>query len=92
MLIAVDKANDGKYKYVATFSNGKRVKFGAFGMSDYTIHKDKDRRNLYRLRHKKDLDTRDPMRAGYLSYYLLWGDSTDLKQNIKDYNKRFFNK
>jgi len=29
------------------------------------------------------------MKPGYLSWYLLWGDSTSLQQNIKDYKKKF---
>lgn len=76
-------------KYTALFNDGTKTHFGAEGMSDYTIHKDKERRERYRARHKKDLDTNDPKRAGYLSYYLLWGDSTDLGTNIKNYIRRF---
>jgi len=29
------------------------------------------------------------MSPGYLSYYLLWGDSTDLQTNVRAYRKRF---
>jgi len=58
-------------------------------MSDYTIHKDKDRRKRYRNRHKKDLDTKDFKRAGFLSWYVLWGDSSDLDTAIKDYKNKF---
>jgi len=72
-----------------TEGDKKKVHFGATGMDDYTITKDKEQRDRYRKRHKKDLDTKDPTRAGYLSYYLLWGDSTSLQQNIKDYKKKF---
>jgi hypothetical protein len=36
------------------------------------------------------LDTDDPYRAGYLSYYILWGDSTSIDTNIRAYNRRFF--
>ena len=87
-------ASDSKTKkYTATFmlSSGKekKVSFGAKGYDDYTIKKDKEQRDRYRKRHAKDLKTGDPMRAGYLSYYLLWGDSTSLKQNIKNYKQRF---
>lgn len=70
-------------------SKKKKVHFGSAGMDDYTITKDKEQRDRYRARHKKDLDTKDPTRAGYLSRYLLWGDSTSLQQNIKDYKKKF---
>ena len=67
----------------------KKVHFGSKGMDDYNITKDKEQRDRYRTRHKKDLETKDPTRAGYLSYYLLWGDSTSLQENITDYKKRF---
>jgi hypothetical protein len=80
-------------KLMATFTkdNGrtKITHFGAKGMDDYTITKDKERRRLYRERHKKDLATKDPTRAGFLSYYILWGDSTSRAENIKNYKKRF---
>lgn len=90
MLVRLEKANDGKYKWIAHFANGRKTRFGAVGYEDYTIHKDKERRDLYRKRHAKDLLTRDPYRAGFLSMYILWGDSTDINTNIREYNKRFF--
>ena len=82
---------DKKLKAVFTYDDGKTktTHFGAKGMEDYTTHKDKERRSRYRKRHKKDLRTKDPTRAGYLSYYILWGDKTNLKDAIKDYKKRF---
>jgi len=83
-----------KYKYIAIFYNPdtKRTKstgFGAKGYSDYTMHRDKKRRERYRIRHEKDLRTNDPTRAGFLSYYLLWGQSISLQQNLKLYKQRF---
>lgn len=96
-LISIKKSDKPKKKYVAQFINteNKKIKntyFGANGMSDYTIHKDKDRRNRYINRHKKDLETNDPTRAGYLAF-ILWSKPT-LKESItfyrnllKDYNK-----
>lgn len=80
------------HKYQALFldpdtKKQKRTLFGRRGYSDYTLHKDKDRRESYRLRHRKDLRTNDPTRAGYLSYYLLWGPSTSLAQNIRYFKK-----
>lgn len=80
-----------KYKAVFTYDDGKTktTLFGAKGYSDYLIHKDKERRKRYRDRHKKDLKTGDSTRAGYLSFYILWGDSTSLQTNIKSYKKRF---
>jgi hypothetical protein len=87
-LVSVDKADDKKHKWVATFSDGTKTPFGDRRYEDYTQHGDKKRRTAYRSRHKKDLETGDPRRAGYLSYYLLWGDSTDLSENVMAYEQK----
>jgi hypothetical protein len=84
------KLKGNSKKYEITFEkNGKTYtrKFGAAGMSDYTVHKDKDRRERYISRHKKDLRTNDPMRAGYLSMYILW-NKPSLKSSLADYKRR----
>ena len=92
-LIKIVKSDKPKKKWKAIFKkdNGreKTVHFGSAGMNDYTLTGDKEARERFRKRHKKDLRTNDPTRAGYLSYYILWGDSTDIKKNIADYRKRF---
>jgi hypothetical protein len=67
----------------------KHTDFGASGMDDYTLTGDKEQRQRYRTRHHKDLATNDPTKAGYLSYYLLWGESQSLQQNIYAYRSRF---
>jgi hypothetical protein len=89
----VKKSDKAGKKYVAIFTKDdgkiKKTYFGSAGMDDYTITKDKEQRKRYRSRHAKDLNTKDPTRAGYLSFYLLWGDSTSLRENIKNYKKRF---
>ena len=79
-LMAVFKYDDGRKR---------TTHFGAAGMDDYTLTKDKEQRKRYRERHKKDLSTKDPTKAGYLSYYILWGDSTSRRENIAKYKKRF---
>jgi len=89
-----DKAGK-KLKAVFVQDNGrtKTTHFGAKGMDDYTLSKgdptDKAQRDRYRTRHKKDLETGDPTRAGFLSYYILWGDSTSRATNIAAYKKRY---
>jgi hypothetical protein len=82
-------ATDSKHKYTAIFDDGKKTSFGAKGYTDYLQSGDKVLRERYRKRHHKDLETNDPRRAGYLSYYLLWGDSTNLQTNIAAYKRRF---
>jgi hypothetical protein len=95
-LLKVEKANDGKHKFVAIFEKDgreKQVPFGSKGMNDFTLFKSKAEglvhRDRYRIRHSKDLRTLDPTKPGFLSYYILWGDSTDINQNIKSYKKMF---
>ena len=82
--------SDKKYKAVFTQPDGKTktIHFGAKGYEDYTQHHDKQRRVLYRQRHEKDLKG-DPMRAGYLSYYILWGNSTNIQTNIRSFKHKF---
>ena len=77
------------HKWTAVFDDGKKVSFGAVGYADFTQHHDKERRRLYRIRHKKDLDTKDPRRAGFLSYEILWGDSTDINTNLRNYKRKY---
>ena len=93
-LLSVKKSDKPNKKLVATFENkktkkSKKVYFGSAGMDDYTITKDKEQRTRYRKRHQKDLKTNDPTRAGYLSRFILWGDSTSKQKNISSYKKRF---
>jgi protein required for attachment to host cells len=91
-LISITESTKPDKKLMAIFDNDgrkKTVHFGAKGMDDYTLTKSKEQREHYRTRHKKDLETGDPSRAGFLSYYILWGDSTSRKTNISEYKKKF---
>ncbi len=91
--MVVKKSDKPGKKLMAIFTkdNGrtKTTHFGSAGMDDYTLTKDKQQRKRYRERHKKDLKTGDYTRAGYLSYYILWGNSTSRKENISAYKRRF---
>ena len=79
-----------KFKAVFTKDDGKTktVHFGSSMHQDFTQHKNLERRRLYRQHHEKDLKG-DPMRAGYLSYYILWGNSTNLQANIRSFKNKF---
>ena len=79
-------------KLVATFTtNGKEkeIHFGAKGYSDYTIHKDPERRKRYLDRHRKNENWSKADTPGSLAKHLLWGQSTSLKKNIQDFKKKF---
>ena len=92
-LVAVEPLTNDTHKYKAVFEreDGKQktTKFGASGYDDYLTSGDIAKRALYRLRHQKDLKTSDPTRAGFLSMFLLWGNSTSLQKNIRDFKAKF---
>jgi hypothetical protein len=92
-LLSVTRSPKADKKWMAKFETDtgrtKTTHFGAKGMDDYTITHDKEQRDRYRTRHKKDLATGDPTRAGFLSYWLLWGDSTNLQTNISSYKSKY---
>jgi hypothetical protein len=93
-LVSVTKSHIPEKKYDAHFitdsGREKTVPFGAKGMDDYTLPPhDKEQRARYRQRHQKDLETNDPTRPGYLSYYLLWGAAPSLRANLESYKRRF---
>lgn len=67
--------------------NGRTISFGDAAMQDYTMHKDKDRRERYRRRHMWDrID--DPYKAGFWSWYVLWGESSSLRVAFADAVRR----
>ena len=91
----IEKASPPK-KFKATFltdaGRHKTISFGASGYDDYTLAHDKDQRDRYRNRHAKDLKTPAGMTgvsAGALSYWILWGESTDMRQNINSYRNKY---
>ena len=87
-IVKLEKADDGKHKWIATFNDGRTTKFGSFGMDDFTLTKDEEQKKRYQSRHRKDLNTKDPYRAGYLSWYILWNKPT-IEASVRDYNRLF---
>lgn len=76
-------------KWRAIFSDGRHTDFGDPSYQDYTQHRDEARREAYRKRHEKDLASGDPRSAGFLSYFILWGDRASVRANVKTYNRMF---
>lgn len=93
-LVGIEPSSRKGKKYVAIFMHGgekprmEKIHFGAEGMEDYTIHKDKKRRESYRKRAYKGKDAK-PNSAAALSYWLLWGNSTSMRKNIRDFIKKY---
>lgn len=73
-----------KYKVVVESKDRKKtIHFGAKGMSDYTKHKDDERKKRYIDRHKKRENWSDPFSAGYWAKNILWNKKT-IKESIKN--------
>lgn len=89
-LLSVEEINSKK-RFKATFSDGSITYFGktnpTFGTYIDNVKENKRRKENYILRHRKDLETKNPKRAGFLSMFLLWNKSS-LEKSIIDYNKR----
>ena len=81
------KPSDKTKKIMAVMENKKTLHFGDSRYSDYTKHKDPERKKTYLSRHKKDNYTN----LLYPSFYatnLLWNKPT-LKESIKNTNEKF---
>ena len=91
-VVITKSKNSSKKKYDARIDGTKTVSFGQQGASDFTKHKDKDRKEAYIARHKKNEDwTKSGVKtAGFYSKHVLWNKPT-LKESIDDINKRFKN-
>ena len=93
-LIKIVKSNKPNKKMMAVFLNvktgrTKTIHFGSAGMSDYTINKDPERRKRYLDRHRKNENWNDYQTAGSLSRWILWGNTTSIQKNIKNYKSKF---
>jgi hypothetical protein len=92
-LVSITRSDRPGKKLKAVFKDEKtgRTKTTHFGQAtadDYLKTHDTEQRARYRKRHAKDLKG-DPTRAGYLSYYILWGNSTSITANISAFKSRF---
>ena len=75
----------------------KTVSFGDPKSEDYLKHNDLKRRELYLKRHEKDLKTNNPLKPGYLAYYITWSGfeqktrpTRSIPKLIKLFNAKFF--
>jgi hypothetical protein len=79
--------------YDNTLEKRKTVHFGAKGYRDFTLIDNTEEaleaRRLYWKRHRKELESMNPLSPGYLSLYILWGNHQNVPQNVSEYRKRF---
>jgi len=85
----IQKSTRAGKRYMATFSNGKKVHFGQLGGKTFIDHGNIAKRAAYLARHKANEDWRNPYSPGALSRFLLWGDSQSLAVNHQAFMRRF---
>ena len=90
MKIVVIKPSSRKEKKFEAIIDGKTIPFGASGYSDFTIHKDEERKQRYIARHRKNEDWGNAYSAGFYAYWVLWNKPT-IEESINDMNRRFSN-
>ncbi len=93
MFVSITPSKIKGKKYTAIFydDNKKKVKtthFGAAGMSDFTIHKDTERKQRYLDRHKARENWNKYMSAGSLSRWILW-NKPSFSGSYADYRRKF---
>lgn len=92
--IKLSLADDGKHKFKVEIYNGKykikTIKFGADGYSDFTFHKDTDRKKAYIARHEQNEDwsKNGILTAGFWARWLLWNKPT-LEASMTDIEDQF---
>jgi hypothetical protein len=92
-LKTIRRSHKPEKKWDAVFEkdNGKEkvVPFGAAGMSDYTKHKDKTRKQRYLKRHSGMGESwNKPDTPGALARWVLW-NKPSFKASVADFKKRF---
>ena len=91
MQIIISKSNKPEKKFKAIIDDKKTIHFGQAGASDFTIHKDPDRKQRYLKRHSgMGENWSDPKTAGFYATRILWNKPT-IKESIADTNKKFKN-
>ena len=93
VFVQLTKSDIKGKKYTAIFFDDSRTKiktthFGSAGMSDYTKHKDDERKELYLARHSANEQWNDYMSAGSLAKHILWSKPT-ISASYNDYIKKF---
>ena len=84
------KSDKPTKKYYIITNENKKVYFGQAGASDFTIHKDEERKQRYIIRHKNnEIWTKLGINtAGFWSRWLLWNKST-IKDSYEDIKRKF---
>ena len=91
--IALKKSTNPAKKYDVFLNDAgavKKVSFGAAGYSDFTQHKEEERKQRYLARHQANEDWASTglLTAGFWSRWLLWHLPT-VRESLDDVVRRF---
>ncbi len=89
--LGIKKSKKPSFKYDAIFANAKtgkerRIGFGKKSEQDYTQHKNKDMKEFYDFKHKKE-DWKDLKSTQALSKWILW-NKISLESGLRDYKSK----
>ena len=86
--VILKKSTNSDKKHDA-YVEGKKVSFGAKGYSDFTQHKDEERKRLYIARHQKEDWSKSNIQSpAFWARWLLW-EKTTLSEAIKNIENKF---
>ena len=85
MEIVLTKSKKKDKKYDAVIEGKKTISFGQAGASDFTKHKDVERKDRYIKRHKNNENWNDPKTAGFYAKNILW-NKPSIRASIEDTN------
>ena len=88
MQVVIQKSHLPHKKFEAVIDGKKTVPFGPKNASDFTLHKDPERKARYINRHKKNEKWDDPTTAGFYSRWVLWNQPT-IQKSVNDLNKKY---
>lgn len=91
MRVEIRPSQKAEHKFDAVLTkSGRRkvISFGGKGYSDFTQHKDPDRKRAYLARHAPREDWNNVESAGFWARWLLWNKDT-LRGSVADINRKF---
>ena len=88
--VIIKKSSKPDKKYDAVINGKKTVSFGQAGASDFTLHRDEERKQRYIDRHRKNENWNDHTTSGFYSRWITWEKPT-LKEAVSNVNKKFPN-
>jgi hypothetical protein len=93
-IIQIENSNRKNKRFKVTLDDGQNFHFGLLGANTYLEHHDNRKRDNYRKRHLGNDTERYLIEnlipsAALFSYWIIWGDSTDLIRNIEKLNELF---